>query len=173
MSRGERNVRLNKVQAREIARYEKTFMDYCEDPEDELHVTFEEPYQYILEDLAEAVANIRKKNPTVEEFGENWFYPIETLADSFGLEKAAGLTGEQADDKTGVRGLLVSDEEIFANTWFRMAAIWEESDDAARVADTEEFSALEAQINDYLVLREVPVLDREFPPDVKIGRAHV
>ena len=173
MSRGERNVRLNKVQAREIARYEKTFMDYCEDPEDELHVTFEEPYQYILEDLAEAVANIRKKNPTVEEFGENWFYPIETLADSFGLEKAAGLTGEQADDKTGVRGLLVSDEEIFANTWFRMAAIWEESDDAARVADTEEFSALEAQINDYLVLREVPVLDREFPPDVMeeyIGR---
>lgn len=173
MSRSERKITLNRNQAREIARYEKTFMDYCEDPEDELHVTFEEPYQFTVEDLAEAVANIRRKNPTVGEFGENWFYPIESLADSFGLEKAAGLTGEQADDRTGVRGLLASDEEVFADTWFKMAAVWEEGDDAAYVADAEPFLDLEARITDYLVLREVPVLDREFPPDVMeeyIGR---
>ena len=173
MSRSEREIILNREQAREIARYEKTFMDYCEDPEDELSVSFEEPYQYTLEDLAEAVANIRKKNPTVEQFGENWFYPIETLADSFGLEKAAGLTGEQAEDKTGVRGLLASDEEVFASTWFGMSAIWEEHEDEAYVAYTEQFAELEARITDYLVLREVPVLDREFPPDVMeeyIGR---
>ncbi len=173
MSRSERKIILNREQAREIARYEKTFMDYCEDPEDELSVSFEEPYQYTLEDLAEAVANIRRKNPTVEQFGENWFYPIETLADSFGLEKAAGLTGEQAEDRTGVRGLLASDEEVFASTWFGMSAIWEEQEDEAYVAYTEQFAELEARITDYLVLREVPVLDREFPPDVMeeyIGR---
>ena len=173
MSRSERKIILNRAQAREIARYEKTFMDYCEDPEDELHVLFEEPYQYTLEDLAEAVANIRAKNPTVSQFGENWFYPIETLADSFGLEKAAGLTGEQAEDKTGVRGLLASDEEVFASTWFGMSAIWEEQEDEAYVAYTEQFAELEARITDYLVLREIPVLDREFPPDIMeeyIGR---
>ena len=58
MSRSERKITLNRNQAREIARYEKTFMDYCEDPEDELHVTFEEPYQFTVEDLAEAVTGM-------------------------------------------------------------------------------------------------------------------
>ena len=39
-----------------------------------------------LEDLYVALKNMLEKNPTVHDFGENWYYPLTQLEEAFGIE---------------------------------------------------------------------------------------
>ena len=73
-------------QMRQIARYEITFDKIIEIAEIENgKLIFPENYAVTLEDLREALKNIISANPTVGEFGDNWYYPLTTLDENFGL----------------------------------------------------------------------------------------
>lgn len=131
-------------QMRQIARYEITFDKIIEIAEIENgKLIFPENYAVTLEDLREALKNIISANPTVGEFGDNWYYPLTTLDENFGLREAC-MDEEEPETvpgsvSTGIWSRLpLTSGAVFSRVWYGLEDIWTENDDDERVGEFEE-----------------------------------
>ena len=87
----ENKISLKAAQMQRLARYEITFRDFFADaPIRTGDITCQEAYSFTLEDLYAAMKALKAADPTVEDFGKYWFYPINRLSDDFDLERACG-----------------------------------------------------------------------------------
>ena len=124
---------LTTVQMKQIARYELTFKELIEKSVfEDIDVICPESYQYTLEDLTIAIRNLKEKDPTIYDFGEYWFYPLQNLEDAFGLDRARGYL-EDVDDRPKdlklYRNLPVSDSYWFDDVWCQLDDAWSYAED--------------------------------------------
>ena len=114
-------IELTPGQMKKIARYELTFQEVIGEPgTEDIDVVCPHVYTYTLDDLTEAVRNLKKKDPTVKDFGEFWFYPINRLEESFDLDRARGVLEDKDDTPEELKdydGLPVSDSTWFYDIW--------------------------------------------------------
>ncbi|MBO4790729.1 MAG: sel1 repeat family protein [Clostridia bacterium] len=155
-------------QMRQIARYEITFDKIIEIAEIENgKLIFPENYAVTLEDLREALKNIISANPTVGEFGDNWYYPLTTLDENFGLREAC-MDEEEPETVPGSVGtgvwsrLPLTSGAVFSRVWYGLEDIWTENDDDERVGEFEEIGEYISDIDRFLANRGKPVVEMEF-----------
>lgn len=168
----ERTITIMPAQMRALARYEETFDKYTGESDfDEGELTFPEKYQMTLDDLYAAIKNMLEKNPTVQEFGEYWYYPLSELEDTFGITEACGGTGDDDElildsdkttDPTLVRGLPLTDENVFCAIWGDLEELWALEDEEEHLADLDQLKALLNDIETFLANKDKPVAEREF-----------
>ena len=167
----ERPVTIMSVQMKALARYEETFDKYIDaEAFDEGKLAFPEKYQMTLEDLYAAVSNILEKDPTVEEFGKYWYYPLSVLEDTFGITKAcevASLDNDTKADQTLVRGLPLTEEDVFSEVWGDLGMIWTYEKEDTHLAELSNLKESIFSIEIFLANRDKPVSEREFTDDKK------
>lgn len=155
-------------QMKALARYEATFDQYIKDPEfDDGQLSFPEKYRMTLDDLLAALKNVFEKDPTVREFGENWYYPLMELEEAFGIDEACDTAEddelnpvkEMIDDC--VRGLPLTDRDVFEDVWSELEDIWIFEEDA-HVCDTDHLKELISDIEIFLTYKDMPIREREF-----------
>ena len=79
----DKKIVLTKAHLKALARYELDFADLAPGADSfdiiEDIFTLQETYQYTLRDLYAALGNLIEKDPSGDEFADNWFYPIRQL----------------------------------------------------------------------------------------------
>ena len=96
----EQTITLTTAQMKQIARYEITFRDVMnESGFQDGSIVCPEVYTFTLDDLYQAIKNMKAADPDVNAFGEYWFYPITQLSESFDLERAQGFVDEDEDSE--------------------------------------------------------------------------
>jgi hypothetical protein len=113
------------AQMKQIARYELTFDKITADfTEDACDLVIRKVYSYTLDDLKQALINLKAAAPTVGEFWENWFYPLTQLESEFDLDRARGSLADQDDTPEYLReftdGLSLSDSSHFCDIWWNL-----------------------------------------------------
>ncbi|MCF0150022.1 MAG: sel1 repeat family protein [Firmicutes bacterium] len=139
----DKKIVLTKAHLKALARYELDFADLAPGADSfdiiEDIFTLQETYQYTLRDLYAALGNLIEKDPSGEEFAENWFYPIRQLGEDFGIdaiyEKGDVSYYDQAEPGL-VRGLPVTEESMFARIWDALEDFWSEAEDDDAPAGT-------------------------------------
>lgn len=152
---------LSREQLRQLARYELTFDDLTEGiPIDAYEIDCPEPYKYTLEDLREALINIKAKDPTVGEFGDDWFYPVTELDDAFGLDQARGLLLEEDDTLEEWKDypfLNLSDSRQFDSIWWELDICWEDCYDDDLLSDGIDLDELLENLDRYYSNKKKPL----------------
>lgn len=178
----ERPITIMSVQMKALARYEETFDKYMDEAEfDEGTLAFPEKYQMTLEDLYAAVRNMLEKDPTVGEFGKYWYYPLSRLEDTFGITRACGLAGglfldyDNEADPALVRGLPLTEEDVFSEVWGDLEMIWTNENEERRLTELIRLKESVFYVETFLANRDKPVSEREFTDHHKesyIGSFH-
>lgn len=129
----ENTIMLSIEQMRQIARYEITFKDLIDGSEhEEGNIICSGVYVFTLDDLYHTVKALKENDPTVKEFGEDWFYPITKLSAAFDLERACGYAEGGEDVPEALKGypeLRVTDSDYFKMVWWNLEDAWENYDD--------------------------------------------
>lgn len=178
------------AQMKVLARYEDTFARYTgQDDIEEYKFEFAGEYKITLEDLYQAVLNMLEKNPTVEEFGKYWYYPITEYCTEFGIEAYCGyeysvddlddddfddfddedideedtdsLT-EETVDHDFVRCLPIEENEIFEEVWIGLEDIWSMEDEDVHLKDLPQMEVFRESLKVFLENRDKPVAERDF-----------
>lgn len=160
-------------QMKALARYETTFSQIiplpegCEDIRD--YVVPKE-YQMTLEDLHAAIKNLMEKDLTMEEFGNDWYWPILDLDYAFGIDIACGDPEDRDCDREAepgrVRGLPVTREDVFSDVWHKLVedCLWL---DEARVSERPTFQGYLDEIEQYFANSDKPICERFFTDEQK------
>ena len=164
-------------QMKALARYEATFDQYIKDSEiDDGQISFPEKYMMTLEDLYVALKNMLEKNPTVHDFGENWYYPLTQLEEAFGIDKACGwdnddliLDEECGSDSEGVRGLPLKSEDVFSEIWADLEDIWTMEDEDSHLSELDQIKEFINDIETFLSNKGKPLLEMVFTDHQKKG----
>ena len=158
-------------QMRALARYEFTFDKITDVSEfDENRFVFPGEYAYTTEDLGEALKNIKAKNPTVKEFGDNWYYPMSTLEDAFRIREACGGDDEDENAEAGLLSALpLTSERVFSSVWSGLEQIWSELNDDVRVGELDEISKYIDRISRFVANRGKPLSETDFSDEEKEG----
>ena len=162
---------LTPVEMQQIARYELNFKDIisrsaCED----IDIVCPDAYNFTLEDLTIAVRNLKESNPTIYDFGEYWFNPLENLEQAFGLAQAREYSediNDTQEDRKGYRNLPVSDSYLFDNIWYAFDYAWTESDDEDHLSEVLDFDAILESLARYESNKGRPILEWEFSSQEK------
>ena len=94
-------ISLTAEERRAICRYEKTFADFLQGQEfDEVEFPCHESYQMTLDDLAAALSALMEKDPAIETFLFDWYYPLQQLAAHFGIDTMCGYADDDGDEVT-------------------------------------------------------------------------
>ncbi len=157
-------------QMRALARYELTFDKITDVTEfDENRIVLPGEYAYTTEDLGEALKNIKANNPTVGEFGENWYYPMSTLEDAFHVREACGSD----DNENGEAGLLsalpLTSERVFSAVWSGLEEIWSELNDDVRVGELNEITEYIDRIARFIANKGRSLSEMDFSDEEKEG----
>ena len=90
---------------------------------EDVRIVCPEVYTFTLDDLYQAIKNMKAADPDIHEFGEYWFYPITQLSESFNLDRAQGFVDDDElidgipESMKGHPGLNVSDSDWFRKLW--------------------------------------------------------
>ena len=149
----ENKILLDASRMKQIARYEITFKDIIQGaPFNEGDIQCQDVYTFTLEDLYCAVKALKDADPTVKDFGDNWFYPITQLSEGFDLDRACGES-EEADDvpetMKGYPGLKVSDSGYFSELWWELEDIWEDYGDEMHLSEIFNFDTVLSDLDRY------------------------
>ena len=170
----ENRLTIDPGQMRALARYEITFDQLVEGDRSEEEFVFSEMYRMTLDDLCAVVRNVLEKDPTVDQFARNWLYPMTEMEDIFGIPAACGRTeGEDdedaiilPDDLLGgperVRGLPMTEENVFKEVWDALIEIWSFGDEDAHMAELKPLKAVLKEMQIFLDNADKPILEREY-----------
>ncbi len=149
----ENKITLGVAQMQRIARYEITFRDIIADaPFKEGDITYQDVYSFTLEDLYCAMKALKVSDPTVKDFGEYWFYPINQLSDGFDLDRACGELEDFDDvpvEMKGYPGLKVSDSSYFRGIWWELEDAWEDNESETHLSEILDFDEIIADFERY------------------------
>lgn len=138
-------IALTSEQMRELARYEFTFKDIIVANEyGDGEVVFPEPYTFQLEDLLYTLQNLQRANPTVYDFGEYWYCPIDSSREDFDLDTAMGY-GENVEDTQDTKelcGYPFTDSMMFNEIWDQLEAAWRDHEDEELMGDILDLDAM-------------------------------
>ena len=164
-------IELTPGQMKKIARYELTFQEVIGEPcTEDIDVVCPHVYTYTLDDLTEAVKNLKKKNPTVKDFGEFWFYPINRLEEAFDLDRARGdLEGEDdtPEELKDYDGLPVSDSTWFNDIWYELENAWSDFRDETHITEALDLDAILADLERYAANKGRPITEWVFTSQEK------
>ena len=155
---------LDKEEMRRLARYEETFEAYAEDlgPEFRYRLYCEDIYPVTVEDLHEALLNMREKEPDMKELFFFWFAPMDELSESFGLENAFEFGAfEEADGRMPI-GLSVTEEQVkveVITALFKACMTFLDPDTVSDMSFLDECIEL---TECYLSERDKPLLERRY-----------
>ena len=154
---------LNYSQMQKIARYELTFKEIINGAGvEDVDIICPEVYRFTLEDLAEALGNLMRIDPTVREFGEDWFYPITCMEAAFDLFHARGLLDDEDDtpeELKGYRNIMVSDSAWFDEIWWYFDTAWSDYDPDSQLSDGLNLDIILADLERYLSNKGKPILE--------------
>ena len=171
------------AQMKAIARYEDTFAAFMgSDRTGSYNFEFGGEYKMTLEDLYTAVVNMLEKNPTVEEFGNCWYYPLTEYSYSFGIEEYCEFyddddiepeeDDEIEDDPNFESGdanspdrvcfLPLKDSDMFTEVWIGLEDIWSMEEEDAHLKDIPQLDIYRENMRVFLDNRNKPVEEREF-----------
>ncbi len=146
-------IKLGIAQMQRIARYEITFRDIIADaPFKEGDITYQDVYSFTLEDLYYAIKALKVSDPTVKDFGEHWFYPINQLSDGFDLDRARGDLedfDDVSEEMKGYPGLKVSDSGYFSDLWWDLENAWEDYEGETHLSEILDFDEIIADLERY------------------------
>ena len=149
----ENKILLGLDQMQRIARYEITFRDIIADAFfHEGDITYQDVYSFTLEDLYDAIKALKVSDPTVKDFGEYWFCPINQLSDGFDLDRARGDLEDFDDvpeEMKGYPGLKVSDSSYFSDLWWDLESAWEDYGNETHLSEVLDFDAVIADLERY------------------------
>ena len=149
-----------------LARYEITFRDFFADaPIRTGDITCQEIYSFTLEDLYAAMKALKSADPTVKDFGEYWFYPINRLSDDFDLERACGDLDDFDDvpeEMKGYPGLVVSDSQYFSELWWKLEFVCEDFEGETHLSEILDFDGIIADLERCISNKGKALLDRSF-----------
>lgn len=162
---------------KKIARYEMTFAGAVELPDDYEAISecieIREGYQMTLDDLRAAMRNLKEKDPTVGEFGDKWYFPIQQLSAEFGIDAVCDAWYyDHFDEDTEpdcIRGLPLGPEATFADIWCSLDDVWTEWEDDVHLSEIELFDVLVRDLEQYYAERELLVEERSFAECQKIA----
>ena len=121
-----------------IARYETDFKGFVHPFEEvEAIPVFPETYKITPKDLAQAVKNLKKKNPTVNDFGKYWVYYLNLYSLEFGFELL-------------IKGNATPDDHLVSSFFFDLESIWIFNDDSSRINDNNFLNDLQKKIKYFL-----------------------
>ena len=155
---------------KKIARYEMTFAGAVELPDDYEAISecieIREGYQMTLDDLRAAMRNLKEKDPTVGEFGDKWYFPIQQLSAEFGIDAVCDAWYyDHFDEDTEpdcIRGLPLGPEATFTDIWCSLDDVWTEWEDDVHLSEIELFDVLVRDLEQYYAERELPAEERSF-----------
>lgn len=153
---------------RQIARYEITFKDLIDGSGfADGDIVCPDVYTFTLDDLYHAIKSLQHADPTVKEFGENWFYPIEQLSHAFDLDRACGFTDDDdvPTEMKGYPGLNVSDSDHFKMLWWELENAWEDYGGETRLSEILDFDAIIANLDRYFANKGKPIEEWIFSED--------
>jgi hypothetical protein len=173
MSEQKRNaieVTLYPEQMKQLARYELTVDQLVDDAarEGNAQVRFvcPEVYSYTLEDLQQALLNLRKANPTVQDFWDNWFEPLNGQEQAFDLDRARGLLEDEDDTPEYLReytpALPVCDSAYFLDIWWGLESIWEDGEADDRFCDVMDVAEMLEDLDRYAQNKGKPIEEWQF-----------
>ncbi|MDD5921753.1 MAG: hypothetical protein PUC44_01040 [Eubacteriales bacterium] len=166
----ERKIILSTGQMQQIARYSLTFKDLVGDfDDDSVSIVCPEVYTYTVDDLYYALKNLLAADPTLKDFGEDWFYPIVRLSDAFDLNRACGRDKDtdSMPGKVHYPGLLVTDSEYFDMVWSNLEFAWEDNDGEKRLSEVFAFDVYISELERYFSNRSKPVSEWDFSDEEK------
>ena len=153
-------------QMKQIARCELTFRELIDEADfDDIDIVCPDIYTYTLDDLTEAVRNLQKKDPTIKDFGDFWFYPISRLEQAFDLDRARGNLADEDDtpeELKGYTGLPLSDSAWFDDIWFDLDCAWSEWDDETHLSEALDLDAVLAGLERYASNKGRPITEWAF-----------
>ncbi len=156
-------------QMKRLARYDLTFDEIFGDVTyKDADIKIQGIYTFTLEDLLQALKNIRAGNPTARELGEHWYHPLSQLYQAFSLEYVFQPSHPETQDTKPI--LLLTDEEYSTH-------IWQQLEDACYLCDDEatpvgSLLPLDEMINDFyrfLDNHNKPISQRVFSDDEMIA----
>jgi TPR repeat protein len=154
-----------------IARYELTFDKFAPNSSvDDL--AFPDDFTYTLDDLKQALINLRRVNPTLGEFRNNWYYPImNNEEDSF--EVSYILWSEDDDTapdylKEYAGALPVTDRRLFRNIWWELECWYDDDEDEnIKLCDAVDLDELLGYLARYERNKGKPIEEWEFTKEEK------
>ena len=153
---------LDKMQ--QLARYEITFTDILGSEDFTGQVICPEVYKFTVDDLYQALKNLKAKDPDIDDFGEHWLYPINQMGEYFGFKQDEE---EIPEEYQGYPGLRLTDEEYFDSIWWDLEDAWEYADDGGRISEILDLDMFISELGTYLAERGKPVEERTFSEDEK------
>ena len=165
----EKRTEITFKQMKAIARYELDFIQLMKDLGTRVaNARLQGKYRFTLEDLYVALKNIVKKDPTIFDFHENWYFPLTRLEDAFGIDEAGGWDVDDEEDDLDVEGhelfsgLPLNEETLFAETWTALEDICDKYDGNEHVCDLEEIHSCLHKIELFFANKGKPVEEMEF-----------
>lgn len=165
----EQTITLTTAQMKQIARYEITFRDVMnESGFQDGSIVCPEVYTFTLDDLYQAIKNMKAADPDVNAFGEYWFYPITQLSESFDLERAQGFVDEDEDSEVipesmkGYPGLNVSDSAWFYMLWLELENCWMDCEDETRLSEFLDYDGILSDLDRYFANKGKPLAQWSF-----------
>ncbi|MGN0194429.1 MAG: hypothetical protein ACI39G_04915 [Pseudoramibacter sp.] len=159
----DQTITLTTAQMKQIARYEITFKNILDGSSfEDGRIVCPEVYPFTLDDLYRAVQNMKAADPTVNAFGEYWFYPITQLSDAFDLDRAQGF--DDGDERVrvpnateGYLGLNLTDSSWFYTLWSELEGCWIDCDDETRLSELLNYDAVLSDLDRYFSNKGKPI----------------
>ncbi len=149
-------ITLTTAKMKQIARYEITFKDVLDGADfEDGSITCPEVYTFTLDDLYHAIQNMKAADPSVNEFGEFWFYPITQLSDAFNLDRAQGFSDDEdqieriPDSMKGYPGLNLTDSAWFYTLWQELENCWVDCEDETRLSEFLDYDSILSGLDRY------------------------
>lgn len=154
-------ITLSTARMRQIARYEITFKDIISSSAfEDGSIICPDVYTFTLEDLYHALKALKAADPTVKDFGEDWFYPITNLSEAFDIERACGWADdadEVPESMKGYPGLNVSDSYYFEMIWWDLENAWEDHNGETHLSEILDFDETISDLERYLGNKGKPI----------------
>ena len=137
-----KEITLNVSELKQFVRYEIPLEIVKEKPEiEECTVHCSEPYYFTLEDLAIALRNIQKVNPTIYNFHIYWYAPIELLSEYIRFKS------EENDSEYD--NLKLTDFDYFDEIWNDFDCLCQYFDDEQLICDIYDFDSVLEELARY------------------------
>lgn len=156
-----KKITLTREQMKQLARYEITFKDLCNGiPLESYGIICPEVYTYTLDDLTHALKNMRRSDPTVGEFGDYWYYPINAMDVEWDLCRARGLLLDEDDRPEALKiyqGLSLSDSAQFDSVWWEFEFAWNDYGDEEALVTALDIDSLLKDLKRYQMNKNKPI----------------
>ena len=118
-------------------------------------------YRATLNDLRAALGNILYKDPTIEDLGKYWYYPVCLLSAELLMDE--DTDPPPRDQFRFTSGILpLNDRQVFLDTWDAIETFCSENEGKEKVSSAPNIRICRDYIDSYLVNKNVPLRDRTF-----------